>query len=108
VGDSVTVVIRSPFWNTWWFISLIGFTMIAILVFVIRYISQRNLKEKLLKLEKEQAVEKERNRISHDMHDDLGSGLTKIAILSEVVKKQINEPEKAKEQLDKISESSVN
>jgi streptogramin lyase len=106
VGDSVTVLIRPPFWDTWWFISLIGLIIIAILVLVIRYISQRNLKEKLLKLEKEQAVEKERNRISHDMHDDLGSGLTKIAILSEVVKKQINEPQKAKEQLDKISESS--
>lgn len=106
VGDNITIIIRSPFWNTWWFISLVGFVMIAFLVLVIRYISQRNLKEKLLRLEKEQAVEKERNRISHDMHDDLGSGLTKIAILSEVVKKQINEPEKAKEQLDKISESS--
>jgi signal transduction histidine kinase len=40
------------------------------------------------------------------MHDDLGSGLTKIAILSEVVKKQIHEPEKAKQQLENISESS--
>jgi signal transduction histidine kinase len=40
------------------------------------------------------------------MHDDLGSGLTKIAIMSEVVKKQIHEPEKAKLQLERISESS--
>jgi len=59
-----------------------------------------------LKLEKEQAVEKERNRISQDMHDDLGSGLTKIAILSEVVKKQISDPERAIQQLENISESS--
>jgi signal transduction histidine kinase len=72
----------------------------------VRYISQRNLKEKLLRLEKEQAIEKERNRISRDMHDDLGSGLTKIAIMSEVVKKQIHEPEKARQQLENISESS--
>jgi signal transduction histidine kinase len=57
-------------------------------------------------LEKEQAVEKERSRISRDMHDDLGSGLTKIAILSEVVKKQLHEPEKAKQQLESIAESS--
>jgi signal transduction histidine kinase len=40
------------------------------------------------------------------MHDDLGSGLTKIAILSEVAKRQLPEPDKAKEQLEKISESS--
>ena len=40
------------------------------------------------------------------MHDDLGSGLTKIAIMSEVVKKQLHEPEKAKQQLENISASS--
>src|SRR5438477_8110295 len=79
------------------------FTVFAL---VVRYISQRNLKDRLLRLEKEQAVEKERNRISRDIHDDLGSGLTKIAIMSEVVKKQIHEPEKARQQLENISQSS--
>src|ERR1041384_5262512 len=80
--------------------------LLTLFVLIVRYVSQRNLKEKLLRLEKEQAIEKERNRISRDMHDDLGSGLTKIAIMSEVVKKQIHEPEKAKQQLENISESS--
>jgi signal transduction histidine kinase len=73
---------------------------------VVRYIAQRNLKEKILRLEKEQAIEKERNRIARDMHDDLGSGLTKIAILSEVVKTQLQQPDKAREQLENISVSS--
>jgi len=48
----------------------------------------------------------ERNRIARDMHDDLGSGLTKIAILSEVAKKQLLQPEKAKMHLENISISS--
>lgn len=98
--------IRAPYWKTNGF--LLAVLLAAGLLFyaIVRYISQRNLKEKLLLLEKEQAVEKERNRISRDMHDDLGSGLTKIAILSEVAKKQIREPDKAEEQLDKISVSS--
>jgi len=99
-------IIRPPVWRTWWFITLVSIVFVTAFIIVIRYISQRNLKEKLLRLEKEQAIEKERNRISRDMHDDLGSGLTKIAILSEVVKKQIHEPEKAKQQLENISESS--
>jgi signal transduction histidine kinase/ligand-binding sensor domain-containing protein len=107
-ANTITIdfVIHPPFWKTWWFLSLIYILLLIILLFVVRYISQRNLKEKLLRLEKEQAVEKERNRISRDMHDDLGSGLTKIAIMSEVVKKQIHEPEKAKQQLERISDSS--
>ncbi|HEY2720256.1 MAG TPA: two-component regulator propeller domain-containing protein, partial [Chitinophagaceae bacterium] len=103
-GDSVIIIIRPPFWETWWFIALVSVILLSAFILIIRYISQRNLKEKLLRLEKEQAVEKERNRISRDMHDDLGSGLTKIAIMSEVVKKQIYEPEKAKQQLENISQ----
>lgn len=105
-GDSIRIVIHPSFWQTNWFIGLLSFVLLTLFVLIVRYVSQRNLKEKLLRLEKEQAVEKERNRISRDMHDDLGSGLTKIAIMSEVVKKQIHEPEKAKQQLENISESS--
>ncbi len=99
-------IITPPYWQTWWFRSLSIILIISTLFFIIRYISQRNLKEKILQLEKETAVEKERNRIAQDMHDDLGSGLTKIAILSEVVKKQMTQSEKASIQLERISDSS--
>ncbi len=99
-------VIHPPLWKRPWFIALLSSVLVTAFIIVVRYISQRNLKEKLLVLEREQAVERERNRISRDMHDDLGSGLTKIAIMSEVVKKQIHDPEKARQQLENISESS--
>ena len=50
-----------------------------------------------------EAVSEERNRIARDMHDDLGGGLTKISILSEVVKTQLLEPDKARIPLEHIS-----
>ncbi len=103
---SIPFEVLPPFWKRTWFLIIVSVITIMIFGFIVRYISQRNLKEKLLQLEKDQAVERERNRISRDMHDDLGSGLTKIAIMSEVVKKQLNEPEKAKQQLENISASS--
>jgi signal transduction histidine kinase/ligand-binding sensor domain-containing protein len=102
----IRFIITPPYWQTWWFRLLATLGTLSVLFVVIRYISQRNLKERILRLEKETAVTKERNRIAQDMHDDLGSGLTKIAILSEVVKKQMEQPEKALEQLDRISTSS--
>lgn len=105
-GDDLIIIIHPPFWQTWWFILFSSIILLTVIIFIVSYISRRNLKERLLRLEKEQAIEKERNRISRDMHDDLGSGLTKIAIMSEVVKKQIHEPEKAKLQLENISHSS--
>ncbi|MBL7732875.1 MAG: hypothetical protein JNM88_16985 [Chitinophagaceae bacterium] len=98
--------IRAPLWKRGWFIiSLIALTGL-ILWTIIRNYYRRKLAAQKAEAEKQQAIEKERNRISRDMHDDLGSGLTKIAILSEVAKKQLPEPDKAKEQLEKISESS--
>jgi signal transduction histidine kinase len=33
-----------------------------------------------------EAREKERNRIAQEMHDDIGSGLTSIRLLSEIAK----------------------
>lgn len=102
----INIDILPPFWRTWWFISIAVLILGSIFFLVVRYISQRNLRERILLLEKEQAVEKERTRIASDMHDDLGSGLTKIAILSEVAKKHLAEPEKAIHQLENISSSS--
>lgn len=102
---TIQLVIHPPLWKTWWFI-LMAILFTAILFYaVVKYISQRNLKEKLLRLEKEQAIEKERNRISRDMHDELGSGLTKIAILSEVIKAR---PTGAEKYIDKISGTARN
>lgn len=99
---TIRIIVQPPFWQTWWF-KTTALLLVSILFFlVVRYISQRNLKEKLLRLEKEQAIEKERNRISRDMHDELGSGLTKIAILSEVIKTR---PSSTAGTIDKISET---
>ncbi len=98
--------INSPLWKRWWFIASAILLSAIIFGAVVRSYYRRKLATQKAEADKQQAVEKERNRISRDMHDDLGSGLTKIAILSEVAKKQLPEPEKAKEQLEKISESS--
>lgn len=44
---------------------------------------ERKLKEQQLIIERQQALEQERNRIAAEMHDDLGSGLTTINFLSQ-------------------------
>ena len=54
------------------------------------------------KLEKQQAITQERKRISADLHDDVGSGLSRIMLLSELVKKVAKTPETRKE-AEKIS-----
>src|SRR5258708_37956274 len=54
----------------------------------------RKLERQRIVLESQRAIEKERTRIATDMHDDLGSGLSRIKFLSETIglKKQLKQP----------------
>ncbi len=98
--------IQTPWWQSWWFRTILTLSILWLVFYFISSYINRKLDKQKAEMEKQQAIEKERNRISRDMHDDLGSGLTKIAILSEVAKQKLMQPEKAKEQIDKIAVSS--
>jgi ligand-binding sensor domain-containing protein len=65
--------IAPPFWKTWWFLLLSVASVAAIVYFIYRY-----------QLNKKLEVERLRIRISRDLHDDIGSALTSINVLSKV------------------------
>ncbi len=52
-------------------------------------------------------IEKMRNHIARDLHDDIGSTITSINILSNVLLKQENEPKAIHLNLEKIKENST-
>ncbi|MGN6532582.1 MAG: two-component regulator propeller domain-containing protein [Ginsengibacter sp.] len=63
--------IEQPFWRTWSFIVFLFFAIAVIFYFFYRYRVQQLLE-----------LQKLRNKISLDLHDDLGSTLSSISILS--------------------------
>jgi signal transduction histidine kinase len=67
-------------------IALVAFVIfISIVLFNRQQLKQKT--EKLtLELQRQKEIEKERTRIGADLHDDIGSNLTSIALLSEVAK----------------------
>jgi ligand-binding sensor domain-containing protein/two-component sensor histidine kinase len=71
---SINITIKPPYWQTWWFRSII-----FVVVMLILYGLHRLRVEKLL------AIEKLRVRIASDLHDDIGSSLTRISITSEQI-----------------------
>jgi signal transduction histidine kinase len=70
-------------------------------------IEQELLKERLKELEVQHALLRQRERISHDLHDDVGGTLNSISVFSEIARLQIQHihPE-ASPMLDRIGEAS--
>jgi ligand-binding sensor domain-containing protein/signal transduction histidine kinase len=103
-GVVIAVIITPPFWATWWFR---GFAFIALLVSVggiIRYFEMRKLKKFIAHLEQERALERERIRISQDLHDEVGASLSQIAIISELAIKNSGKTGAVTPQLQSISQ----
>ena len=88
--------ILPPLWQRWWFVlgvlTLIGFTIYRLYRFRV---------SRLLE------IERTRTRIATDLHDDIGTDLSKISILSEIVKMQLqNVSEEQTRMLHVIGETS--
>ncbi|WP_316766382.1 two-component regulator propeller domain-containing protein [Pedobacter frigiditerrae] len=86
--EKVLITIKAPFWQRPWFYVLLGIFILGTIVYVTFQVSQVKIRRKLRFLEREHAITSERNRISRDMHDEIGSGLTHIALLGELIQTQ--------------------
>ncbi len=76
------------------------FSELTIFLAILSYrLKDEFVKQKLKELEFQQTLWNQRTRISHDLHDDVGSTLNSITVFSEVAKLQtqaINNPEMSK------------
>jgi ligand-binding sensor domain-containing protein/two-component sensor histidine kinase len=94
--------ILPPFWQTWWFITsaiLVSlFLTSAITILLYRMRVAQKLK-----------VERMRTKIATDLHDDIGTSLSSIAIFSQLAKRKIKSNEnQTEEYLDRIEKTSRN
>jgi signal transduction histidine kinase/ligand-binding sensor domain-containing protein len=70
------------FWQTLGFRIAAGMTVVSGAAGIVWFVMRRRMRRKLEKLESQRAIENERARIAKDIHDDLGSTLTRISMLS--------------------------
>jgi signal transduction histidine kinase len=77
------IVPRLPLWRTPEFIISLLVATGVILLGEALWLMRQRLKRQMERLKWQQAVEQERARIARDIHDDLGTNLTRISMLSQ-------------------------
>lgn len=100
--------------------AIVTMLFVGFIVFVVLMYNRKqllNLKERQLKeseyqnqllqkeLEKQKLIEKERERISHDMHDDLGAGISALKLQAEFLKQRA-ENDDLKNDIDELLKTS--
>lgn len=99
-----SITIYPPFWKTTWFLLIVTIVVILVTALIVRRINSIRFNRRIIQLEHQNAIEKERLRISKDMHDEIGASLTRISILSELAKSQGNRNSDGLKVIDQISE----
>lgn len=92
---TLEIIIHQAWFKTWWFFSLLALLAAAVLYALYRYRIARILQ-----------VQKIRNKISADLHDELGSVLTQISMQTEMVNSGIYTDDEKRKELENISATS--
>jgi signal transduction histidine kinase len=80
-GATLRVVVAPAWYQTWWFRSLVGLALAGLL-----YLAYRVRVRQLL------ALAEVRQSIARDLHDDMGSTLSSIAMLSQLARTHFSTP----------------
>jgi signal transduction histidine kinase len=116
-STSDVVVLESPSWWTLkkvlWIAAALGFVTLAAFVWVgvlRRRVAERT-RELEIQIQKRQLaertreIEQERARVAHDLHDDLGSDLTEVNMLTTLVKSPTTSTEEKQRYLGELTET---
>jgi signal transduction histidine kinase len=97
------VVVR--FWQTWWFITLAAAGVLVGVGTTVRVVEKKKYQHQLQVAEQSSALERERARIAQDLHDDLGSSLTRISLLSGLLHADKDNPDQVQSHATKLAQS---
>lgn len=104
-GAGLAFIATPFFWQTWWFIGSAALGLLISVGGMVRAVEKRKIQRRMRRMEQEQALQRERPRIAEDLHDDLGSSLARISLLSGLVTADSHHSGQVKLHAKKISQS---
>ncbi len=100
---SLNIKIRPSIWQSIWFRILMGLSILGLLAGIITFYIKTRLRLKLAESEKAIETERLRTRIAQDIHDEVGSSLTKISLSAQVAARLPNlDTAELKDRLEKL------
>ena len=87
----ISVEIVPPYYQRWWFLTLASLALLGLLALVMQTINRNRYRKKLEAIKMQQELETERQRISRDLHDNMGAYTT--ALLANVEKLRLQKGE---------------
>jgi hypothetical protein len=81
---TITVNIEEAIWQKWWFFPMIAFYVLLLVSIGFYFFFLYNYRQKM-------KMQQLRNKISADLHDEVGSNLSSIAIYTQVLKKSLKD-----------------
>ncbi len=103
----ISITITPPFWKTIWFIAIMVICTIAIIIAIINLYTKQINRKKLRQLEIQRTVQLERERISRDLHDNIGAYATVLLASAEKLNNKSLQPETQKD-VENVSENAKN
>lgn len=102
---TLIIVVEPPYWQTWWFQTMVAAVLLGMLVGIVYFISTQKLQRQLALMRQQEALEKERARIARDLHDQLGANLTQVGLLGEMVGEDKDSPQEVASHAQQICQT---
>lgn len=107
LGQSIALTVEPYYWQTWWFRSLAGVVAAGFVSSLVMLETRRRMQRRFDELESERKIEQERTRIAQDLHDDIGSTLSRISMLSQASSPELQTPDRASAVLRGIHDATL-
>lgn len=75
---SIHIIITPPWWQTWWFRTAVFIFIVGVVYLFVHSYNRKKYLTKIRVLEMQQQLQNERERISRELHDNIGSQISFI------------------------------